>query len=106
MAISNLPIPITTPTAITLPTVTSPSIGNAVTAIIICNYTPSTSAQVTVYVGASATNTTMIISALPVPPGETVSLDQEKLVLGSSDNLYFVSSVASTLSVTVSTLPV
>jgi hypothetical protein len=48
----------------------------------------------------------MIISALPVPPGETVSLDQEKLVLGTSDNLYFVSSVASVLSVTVSTLPV
>jgi hypothetical protein len=48
----------------------------------------------------------MIISALPVPPGETVSLDQEKLVLGASDNLYFVSSVASVLSVTVSTLPV
>jgi hypothetical protein len=43
---------------------------------------------------------------LPVPAGETVSLDQEKLVLGASDNLYFVASVASVLSVTVSTLPV
>lgn len=106
MAISNLAIPISTPTAITLPTVTAPSLGNAVTAIIICNYTPSTLATVTVYCGTAATNTTMLISVLPVPAGETVSLDQEKLVLGASDNLYFVASVASVLSVTVSTLPV
>jgi len=79
---------------------------NAVTSIIICNYHASTTATVTVYCGTAYSNTTMIISALSVPPGETVSLDQEKLVLGTSDNLYFVASVASVLSVTVSTLPV
>ena len=106
MAISNLAIPITTPVAITLPTVTAPSLGNAVTSIIICNYHASTTANVTVYCGTAYSNTTMIISALPIPPGETVSLDQEKLILGASDNLYFVSSVASVLSVTVSTLSV
>lgn len=106
MAISNLAIPITTPVAITLPTVSAPSLGNAVTSIIICNYHASTTATVTVYCGTAYSNTTMIISALAIPPGETVSLDQEKLILGASDNLYFVSSVASVLSVTVSTLPV
>ena len=106
MAISNLAIPITTPVAITLPTVSAPSLGNAVTSIIICNYHASTTATVTVYCGTAYSNTTMIISALSIPPGETVSLDQEKLVLGTSDNLYFVASVASVLSVTVSTLTV
>lgn len=106
MAISNLAIPITTPTAITLPTVTAPSLGNAVTSIIICNYHASTAATVTVYCGTAYSNTTMIISALSIPPGETVSLDQEKLVLGSGDFIVAVASVNTTITSTISTLPV
>jgi hypothetical protein len=48
----------------------------------------------------------MIVNALPVPGGETVSLDQEKLVLGSGDTIQGFSSAATTLTFTISTLPV
>jgi hypothetical protein len=100
----------TSATAVTLPSVTSPSIGNAITSIMICNYTPSTSDTVTVYAvpsGQSVGNTYMIVNALPIPGGETVSLDQEKLVLGTGDAIYVKSgSSSTTLTIVVSTLPV
>jgi hypothetical protein len=47
----------------------------------------------------------MIINALSIPGGETVSLDQEKLVLGGGDFIVAQASVGSTLSITLSTLP-
>jgi hypothetical protein len=66
---------------------------NAVTSIIICNYGVSTS-NLTLFAVPSAdvsgTTTAVkhtIISALPIPAGETVSLDQEKLVLSNGDAL-------------------
>jgi hypothetical protein len=48
----------------------------------------------------------MIINALPVPATETVSLDQEKLVLGSGDALYVQAGATTNLSIVLSTLPV
>jgi len=91
----------------------SPVLGNAITSIILCNTSASTAATVTLYavpnstgsVGtASASN--MIVNALPVPPGETVSLDQEKLVLSNNDTIVAVASVGATVSILISTLSV
>jgi len=48
----------------------------------------------------------MIVNALPVPPGETVSLDQEKLVLSNNDTIVAVASVGATVSILISTLSV
>jgi hypothetical protein len=85
---------------------------NAVTSIIICNYGASTS-NLTLFAVPSAdvsgTTTAVkhtIISVLPIPPGETVSLDQEKLVLSNGDALIAVASVTAMLTFTISTLPV
>jgi hypothetical protein len=87
--------------------------GNAITSMIICNYTSGTTATVTLYAvpnnaGSFGTpsNTNMIVYQLSVPPGETVSLDQEKLVLSGNDTISAVASVNSALSITISTLPV
>jgi hypothetical protein len=92
---------------------TSPVLGNAITSIILCNTSNSTSATVTIYAvpnsagsvgAASASN--MIVNALPIPAGETVSLDQEKLVLSNNDTIVAVASVGATISILISTLPV
>ena len=94
-------------------TVTGSQVGNAITSMIICNTHASTSTDVTVYAvpnnsgsygAASASN--MIIKALTLPAGETVSLDQEKLVLGDHDQVMAFASVTNILAFTISTLPV
>ena len=56
--------------------------------------------------GQSAGNTNMIVNAIPITAGETLSLDQEKLVLANGDSLVAVSSVGTTLVMTLSTLAV
>ena len=100
-----------TATAVTLPAVVSPSTGNAITSMMICNYSGADD-TLTMYAVPSGSslptdaNKTMLINALPIPAGETVSLDQEKLVLSSNDTIVAVSTVASTLAMTISTLPV
>ena len=101
-----------TNTTIYTSTISGSQTGNAITCMMICNYGAS-AANVTIYAvpnnaGAVGTpgNTNMIISALKIPIGETVSLDQEKLVLSSNDTIVAVRTVASTLSMTISTLPV
>ena len=80
--------------------------------MIICNYGASSS-NLTLYAvpnsaGAvgTASNTNMIINALQIPAGETVSLDQEKLVLSSNDTIQGLASVNTMLNITFSTLPV
>ena len=83
--------------------------GIAITCMIFCNYTSNTPASITVFAvpnGGSANNTTMIINSLSIPGGETVSLDQEKLVLGNGDAIWVQSGTTSYLSIVVSTLPV
>jgi hypothetical protein len=102
----------TSNTTVYTSTVSGSQTGNAITCMMICNY-GSASSNITIYavpnsggsVG-SAANTNMIISALTIPIGETVSLDQEKLVLSSNDTIVAVSTVATTLAMTISTLPV
>jgi len=107
MAIANAVVPTSNGTLYTS-TVSGTQLGNAITAIMICN-TGGASANLTLYAvpsGSSAVAGTMIVNALPIPAGETVSLDQEKLVLGSNDTIQGFSSVATTLTFTISTLPV
>lgn len=88
-------------------TLSSGSGARAITTVIVCN-TGGTDLTVTLYAvpsGGSAGNSTMIVNALTVPAGDTVSFDQEKMVLGTGDELKAICS-ASGLTATVSTLVV
>ena len=80
----------------------------AVTTIIVCN-TGVADRTLSLYAvpnpGTTASPSNMIVNALLVPAGETVSFDQEKLVLGSSDEVRAICSGAG-LTATISTLPV
>jgi hypothetical protein len=98
-------------------TLFSSSGNNAITTIIVCNNHASATINLSLYVVRNTFNPydtaeSIIVSQLPVPAGETVSFDQEKLVLANGDALEGVASVAWTgvpstgLAVTVSTLPV
>lgn len=80
---------------------------NAITTVIVCN-TGGTDRTLTLYAvpsGGSANTTSMIVNALNVPAGDTVSFDQEKMVLSNGDTIVAVASNTG-LSATVSTLPV
>jgi hypothetical protein len=89
---------------------------NAITTIIVCNtsaYNPSspTANQSLLYMyavpnGGSAGTSTLIVNGLPIPAGETVSFDQEKMVLANGDAIYAKTDSASNLVATVSTLAV
>ena len=84
------------------------SAGNtAITTIIVCN-TGVVDRTLTLYAvpsGGTASTTNMIVNALNVPAGDTVSFDQEKMVLSNGDFIVALGSNTG-LSVTVSTLPV
>jgi hypothetical protein len=94
-------------------TVYTSSGSNAVTCMMVCNYHASSTSNLTIYavpnssgsVG-SASNTNIIVKTLSIPAGETVTLDQEKLVLASNDTIVALSSVATSLNIVISTLPV
>jgi len=88
-------------------TLASGSGSRAITTVIVCN-TGSTDLTVTLYAvpnTGSAGNGTMIVNQLNVPAGDTVSFDQEKMVLGTGDELKAICS-ATGLTATVSTLAV
>jgi len=85
----------------------SSSGNNAITTVIICN-TGGTDRTLTLYAvpnGGTAGTVNMIVNALNVPAGDTVSFDQEKMVLSTGDKLIAVASNTG-LSATVSTLAV
>lgn len=83
----------------------------AITTIIVCNTTsgalPLTLHAVQNNAGAAGTisDTTKIVNLLSIPPGDTVSFDQEKMVLSTGDAIWAVST-GTGLSATVSTLAV
>ena len=94
-------------------TVYTSSGNNAVTCMMVCNYHASSTSNLTVYAvpnsaGAvgTASNTNIIVKTLSIPAGETVTLDQEKLVLAGNDTIVALSSVATSLNIVISTLPV
>lgn len=97
------------------------SVGNnAITTIIVCNvalFNPSnpTDGQTELYLyavpaaevsGSTTQPKHTIVNGLPIPAGETVSLDQEKMVLADGDVLIAKSGATTNLVVTVSTLQV
>jgi hypothetical protein len=94
-------------------TVYTSSGNNAVTCMMVCNYHASSTSNLTVYavpnnatLVGTASNTNIIVKTLSIPAGETVTLDQEKLVLSGNDTIVAVSSVATSLNIVISTLPV
>lgn len=102
----------TTNTVVYTSTVTGAQVGNAITTMIICNY-GNIAANLTMYavpnVGGSVgtvSGANTIINLLNIPVGETVSLDQEKLVLDPNDTIVAACDHATTLTITISTLPV
>lgn len=89
----------------------SSSGNNAITTVIFCN-TGVTDRTLTMYAVANSAGSVgtpgtgnMIVNTLTVPAGETVSFDQEKLVLANNDTLVAVAS-GTGITATVSTLPV
>lgn len=96
-----------TPILATNTTLASGSGERAITTVIVCNTTGG-DLPLTLYAvanGGSAGAGTMIVNALNVPAGDTVSFDQEKMVLSTGDTLVAVSS-GTGLTATVSTLAV
>lgn len=97
-------------------TIYTSSGSNAITCMIFCNtnaFNPSSPnaniAYLTLYAvpnGSSLTSTNLIVNQVPITAGETLSLDQEKLVLSNGDILVAVSSAANSLVTTISTLAV
>lgn len=110
MAIKNTAIPATTNTSIYTSTNS-----NAITTIIVCNTntTPTTGDRTlrlyAVENNAGAVGTpvdgNMIVQTLTIPAGDTVSFDQEKMVLIDNDAIFAYAS-GTGLTATVSTLPV
>jgi hypothetical protein len=94
-------------------TIYTSSNNNAITSMIACNNSgsPITFSLYAVPNGKSAyvNPECTIISNLSLPAGETLSLDQEKLVLGNNDVICAIASTAYTgtgVSIVLSTLPV
>ena len=110
MAIKNTAIPATTDTSIYTSTG-----NNAITTIIVCNTntTPTTGDRtLTLYAvanNAGSVGTTsagnMIVQTLIIPASDTVSFDQEKMVLTNNDAIFAYAS-GTGLTATVSTLAV
>lgn len=97
-------------------TIYTSSGNNAITTIIVCNtsaFNPSSPTANTsllymyaVPSGGTAGLANIIVNGLPVPAGETVSFDQEKIVLANGDFIVAKTDSASNLVATVSTLAV
>lgn len=108
MAITNNTIAITTPAS-----VYTSSGDNAITTLIVCNTGDPTDPATDIdYLwlyavpnGGTASTATMIVNGLPIPGGETVTFDQEKVVLANGDAIYAVCTTEN-LSITISTLAV
>jgi hypothetical protein len=89
---------------------------SAVTTIILCNIeTPNITdetagaALVNIHLvksGQSYQNSNRIVSRLPIPAGETVFFNDERIILDGGDEIWVGADEASRIAVTVSSLPV
>lgn len=82
---------------------------HAVTCIIFCNVSDTTSVNLSLYAipnGSAFASTHTVIKQLEIPAGETFSFDTEKLVLSTGDVLYAIASIDNTLVCTVSSMRV
>lgn len=110
MAISNASI------TSTVSAIYTSSGDNAITTLIFCNTSTYVDATPTLnqsklYVyavpdGGTADSTTIIVNGLPIPAGETVSLDQEKMVLSDGQSIWAETDSLSNITATISTLAV
>lgn len=93
------------------------SSGNtAVTCIWVCNtatYDPNNPSTGLTYLdlhfvkqGQGITNQNLIVNQLPVPAGETVTFDTEKIILDNGDRIIASSAAPANLVATVSTISV
>jgi len=98
-------------------TVLYTSVGNnAVTCIWVCNsiaYNPADPTANSTYLdlhfvksGDGITTTNLIVNQLPVPAGETVTFDTEKIILANGDTVVASSAAPANLVATISTISV
>lgn len=95
-------------------TVYTSSGNNAVTCMWVCNTyvggsPASNGADLTLHFvkqGDSITNTNMVVNAIPVPAGETVVFDAEKIIMDNGDRVVASASAAGLLTFTISTIQV
>lgn len=77
---------------------------NAITCLVFCN-TSSTDDEVTIWIvpaGDPAGNANMIINAMPIPAGETFSIDTERFILSDGDAVQAQASQDNLITATVS----
>lgn len=63
---------------------------NAITCIILCNTSQSTGATVSVWAvpaAIAASDASMILNQISLPPGETFSMDTERFILDDGDSI-------------------
>lgn len=85
----------------------SATVQTALTTVIFCNVSPTTSTSINVYAvpfGASPLPSTQIMKSLPLAAGDTFVLDTERLILESNDSVWAQASVGNCITVTVSSL--
>lgn len=85
----------------------SATIQTALTTVIFCNVSPTTSTTVNVFAvpfGSSPLPSTQIMKTLPLAAGDTFVLDTERLILEQNDALWAQASVGNCITVTVSSL--
>jgi hypothetical protein len=111
MAIASAQITGASPT-----TIYTSSGSNAVTCIWICNtatYDPNNPTTGLTYLdvhfvksGDGVSNTNLVANQLPVPAGESVTFDTEKMILDTGDTVVLYSPSPYNLVATISTIPV
>lgn len=89
---------------------------NAVTTILICNtatYNPADPTSGLTYLdlhyvasGDGISDTNLVVNALPVPAGETVTFDTERIILANGDRVIASSASPANLVATISTMEV
>ena len=79
----------------------------AITTLIFCNTSEVSDTTLDVYVvpfGSNATPGTQILKSIPLPAGETFSLDTERLILENNDAVYAQTTVPNIVTATISSL--
>lgn len=89
---------------------------NAVVCLWICNtatYNPSTPSTGLTYLdvhfvksGSGASTTNQVVNQLPVPAGESVTFDTEKMILDNGDGVQLYTPAPYNLVATISVIPV
>jgi hypothetical protein len=90
-------------------TVYTSSGNNAITCIWICNtatYDPLNPTTGFVKNGAGVVTTNQVVNQLPIPAGESVTFDSEKMILDNGDSVVMYTPAPYNLVATISAIPV